>query len=595
MALYHSAKGSVGYTVVGNPTVVGGVASGFSSSDYLQTTQNFPQSSNPFEMVFKVKFTAVNTTQVLFISNQNLIVAVSGQGHFRLQAQYQNSAWTYSQDGVYSVPVNTDLYIKVLYDGAVFKLSYSTNGISFTDDITISTSTLSFQSGYCLMGTRGNQPLLGYMDLNETYISVNGQPWFGVCPVEVKKHQLMGPVDYTVVGSPTIVDGILSNSNGENYIYTTSQLKLLDTFSFNIRFKRTLNEEVFRFFKFGYNDFTCRISTDGRIQLEYPGSAYTTLGNTSANEWYELELSSNSEVITSTLTNISTQEKTVNSINISASGNVLRTMILGRDWKDDAYTNAGVIDLNNTYIKVNGKLWFYQPAPTKYIQKDDKLVWADQGLYLTGPVNYTVVGNPTIVDGVVTSAGGNNYLTFPQNFDLDNNEVDIIWKGKGSVIRVSSSDYTAAIQVFLSSSNQYILYVNDVVTNVKFYYDASFPYNRLYKNKEGTSYTFYNSADGKEWVSRSTQNFSPAISGSTTNIRFCFTVGSGNSIDLKETYIKVNGDLWFYGKNYATQNIAPVPAGYTFGNTTTPSIGYVDMRTQQFTAAPSGATIGRDE
>lgn len=162
-----------------------------------------------------------------------------------------------------------------------------------------------------------------------------------------------------------------------------------------------------------------------------------------------------------------------------------------------------------------------------------------------GPVEYTVVGSPTIVDGVVTSAGGNNYLTFPQNFDLDNNEVDIVWKGNGSIIRVSSSDYTAAIQVFLSSSNQYILYVNDVATNVKFYYNPSFPYNRLYKNKEGTSYTFYNSADGKEWVSRSTQNFSPAISGSTTNIRFCFTVVSGNSIDLKETYIKVNGDAWF--------------------------------------------------
>lgn len=176
--LFKSMPYNVGYTAVGSPTITDGVASGFSDSNYLRTTQDFPQSSNPFEMVFKVKFTAVNTTQVLFVSNQNLIVAVSGQGHFRLQAQYQNSAWTYSQDGVYSVPVNTDLYIKVLYDGAVFKLSYSTNGISFTDDITISTSTLSFQSGYCLMGTRGSQPLLGSIDLNETYIKINGVPWF---------------------------------------------------------------------------------------------------------------------------------------------------------------------------------------------------------------------------------------------------------------------------------------------------------------------------------------------------------------------------------------------------------------------------------
>lgn len=47
-------------------------------------------------------------------------------------------------------------------------------------------------------------------------------------------------------------------------------------------------------------------------------------------------------------------------------------------------------------------------------------------------------------------------------------------------------------------------------------------------------------------------------------------------------------------KHYGDENIAVVPAGLAYNNTTTPSIGYVDMRTQVFTPAPEGATFKRE-
>ena len=53
MALYHSAKGSVDYTVVGTPTIVDGVASGFSSSDYLKFTSVFNKKQN-WEICFDI-------------------------------------------------------------------------------------------------------------------------------------------------------------------------------------------------------------------------------------------------------------------------------------------------------------------------------------------------------------------------------------------------------------------------------------------------------------------------------------------------------------------------------------------------------------
>ena len=614
MALYHSAKGSVDYTVVGSPTIVDGVASGFSSSDYLRTTQDFPQSSNPFEMVFKVKFTAVNTTQVLFISNQNLIVAVSGQGHFRLQAQYQNSAWTYSQDGVYSVPVNTDLYIKVLYDGAVFKLSYSTNGISFTDDITISTSTLSFQSGYCLMGTRGNQPLLGYMDLNETYISVNGQPWFGVCPVEVKKHQLMGPVGYTVAGNPTIVDGVASGFSESDYL----SLPSLNTAGLN-------NYEITTCFKTptSYSNSGGIISTVSSFHsygLNYSNKLVGTIY--ANNTYYNIETNSNllydtiyyakfAVNLVNGLISLSTSTDKINwtTETITTTENVQfsDTSISLGIGRSRSGTFTGSIDLNQTYIKVNGKLWFYQPAPTKYIIKDDKLVFASQDLYLTGPVNYTKVGSPAIVDGVASGFSSSDYLKVNNALDTSNNDWEIFTKFKLGQLTSNEN-----VVNFVGTTTRLVVLPSGNPVFVCVFQDSTFHNIQLYTTLESNVYyyskikcvndviTFGVSADKQNWIEMSytlekqlrtsygvafgCQIFNDVVSGPL-----------GGSIDLNQTYIKVNGSLWFYGKNYATKNIAPVPANYMYGTTTTPSIGYVDMRTQAFTAAPSGATIGRDE
>ena len=47
-------------------------------------------------------------------------------------------------------------------------------------------------------------------------------------------------------------------------------------------------------------------------------------------------------------------------------------------------------------------------------------------------------------------------------------------------------------------------------------------------------------------------------------------------------------------KHYGDENIAVVPAGLAYNNTTTPSNGYVDMRTQTFTPAPEGAIFKRE-
>lgn len=244
----------------------------------------------------------------------------------------------------------------------------------------------------------------------------------------------------------------------------------------------------------------------------------------------------------------------------------------------------------------------FNSQAVNYVVKDGKLVWADPRLTLSGPVGYTVVGSPTIVDGVASGFSSSDYVRIADAALDWNNNVEWVVKVETPATYASYNQivYMAPMFLYVTStgrlslmytSNGNVKYLNAVSslqTSTTYYIKIV---------KDTTSFSLYLSSDGitydlqqtrTDFLPTTTSYVSYGIDGASA-----YTPWLG-SIDLKETYIKVNGELWFYGKNYASQNIAPVPAGYTFGTTTTPSIGYVDMRTQQFTAAPSGSTIGRD-
>ena len=57
----------------------------------------------------------------------------------------------------------------------------------------------------------------------------------------VQAHQVMGPVGYTLVGSPTITDGIASDFSGTDYVITSQVLETgqQDTFEFKTKFVKT--------------------------------------------------------------------------------------------------------------------------------------------------------------------------------------------------------------------------------------------------------------------------------------------------------------------------------------------------------------------
>lgn len=235
-------------------------------------------------------------------------------------------------------------------------------------------------------------------------------------------------------------------------------------------------------------------------------------------------------------------------------------------------------------------------TPVNYLVKDNKLVFADSGLYLSGLNNYTKVGSPNIVDNVVSGFSNNNYISIlgvPHEIEF------VIKFGTGTDVTtrqlLCSSSRLLDINIlngYVTAWNYYSRQMIDLFaigTNTNYYIKTVITYNTktYYYSQNGIAYTL--SMELNDTSGEDSNDLYLGRHNSVSGYQF------DGSIDFNYTYIKAVGDLWLYGKNYASKNIAPVPAGYTYGTTTTPSIGWVDMRTQAFTAAPSGATIGRDE
>ena len=621
MALNHSDKGSVNYTIVGTPTIVDGVASEFSRTDYLQINNSFLE-SNSFDISIKFKTGETVHGDILTWQINNSVRSVVG---FYLN---NNSLFciTLMCD---IVQFDTTIQPNTVYTARIVKengvISFYFNGILFTTKtITSEEYTINFlRLGVRAVLTSSTTSFDGSIDLNETYIKVNGQSWFGVCPVEVKHIDYGTAVGYTIQGNATVTNGIATDFGygsrlrfNQNTDYTSD-----GDWEFYFRFKiQSVLENKTR-----------GIINNGRAPgTGLPMSILSTYGNT-------LVFSSGGGPIypgTSLAVNTWFRTKVIikngnyifDFYNDDGSLSAEKTGSMGSFSYTDIEFNIGEttlnlsegslqIDLNQSYIKKNGKLWFFRPS-TNYLVKDDKLVFADSGLYLSGPVNYEVAypqyGSPTIIDGIAdgsTSAYA-IYLKTSQNFSISSaSNVEFYTRFKTISSLSASSGIFAIMNNGIDSGTgilrSFIYTYQDTFavswpgtsSSIITTYDLS-P-DTWYRGKmiinNGTLYAYIYDDNGSLLEQNST---SITFSEEQTNIELLRAVtatAKTHSIDLKETYIKVNGDLWFYGKNYASQNIAPVPAGLTYGNTTTSAIGWVDMRTQVFTAAPSGATLGKDE
>ena len=190
---------------------------------------------------------------------------------------------------------------------------------------------------------------------------VSGQ-FFG--NAETGKFRVPNEVGYTVVGSPTITDGVVSGFSASDYLELNKSLNLSTE-----KVEIVLDIKLTSFSK----DGLCILSANNglNIQLYRQSTQYKllNLGGNANSGTKQFVLNTNYKVkfvITSTTLDMYVWENNNWILDVSYTVNytTISNIVIG-----DNYTHSGTrvftgsIDLNETYIKVNNKLWFNgQPA-----------------------------------------------------------------------------------------------------------------------------------------------------------------------------------------------------------------------------------------
>lgn len=162
-------------TIIGNPTINHGQVSDFSSDNYLILPSIFDNKGRSFEV--NVAFTTdsnVTAAQniiggkfcmALYVQNEKLTLRLSSNG----------KDWNIlSKTSEFTVKPNTTYFIKVVFDRLQYKLLYSTDGINYTQDWSV-TNTLEPYPGVVYFGVGNNffNPFQGIINLNKCDIKFN--------------------------------------------------------------------------------------------------------------------------------------------------------------------------------------------------------------------------------------------------------------------------------------------------------------------------------------------------------------------------------------------------------------------------------------
>ena len=177
--LFKSMPYNVGYTAVGSPTITDGVASGFSTDDYIQSSFTFDFANNTnWEMVICTPsysnsgriggFGSGNGT--LSFNNSSSYFTVSWSGHTSDLNISLNHSFTNGDKYFFRIKrVESTLY-----------LAYSTDGKSWLGEVSNTPTAWPTNASRLILGAQNYLSNTGYqgsIDLNNTYIKANGKRW----------------------------------------------------------------------------------------------------------------------------------------------------------------------------------------------------------------------------------------------------------------------------------------------------------------------------------------------------------------------------------------------------------------------------------
>ena len=362
-------------TIKGSPTESPeGVFSGFSASNYLRINQTIVWDNNA-----EIVCTFTMPSSALTNAMTNLFVgkySSSARNGFTI---YTTGGKSYIYANLNLAGVDTNTYInivplelgqtytaKLIFNGSSYLLCLYQNGIKLGEKTISSSSIMSTNSGFFIGSFENSNFFTGSIDLNNSYIKLGST-----------KYNLQAVVGYTVVGSPTITDGVVSgfqaypNVNSGYYVKianftynNTFEIKVKirtgetiggtilgqgnpapragipatslrnTNFSFNIKDQN--NQDIVNLVNIGYvNERTLIVDTDYILTLKFTGTEYIyTLVDMNGAYYINRVISSSAKLRVGCLA-------------------------FGINYADVAYSAwSGAIDMNETWIKTDNKLFF---------------------------------------------------------------------------------------------------------------------------------------------------------------------------------------------------------------------------------------------
>ena len=374
----HSTFDLSKFTVVGSPNITDdGIASGFSTANYITTSSSFNfASAQSFEILLAIT-TPSNTASVTSYSGFFNTLSSDNTEFITVGYELENSHFVYRVGtttgtfwNIYSsntIQPDTKYYIKIKVDNTTVTIQISTNG---TDWITDASGTISSPlniNNVLRFGTDRSlsRPFEGTIDLKSIAIWADGIPVFSGNKTGI---DVIKPDNFEVVGTPTITDdGIASGFSGSNYpnlVYNVNSLPsswgctckgitsslpqtnsqeliyIKDTIDDNILLRVSIDGNTSKFV------FSCRNSTN----------LYTnTFYNIQSNTQYTVSIKANGNNLTITLND----EIVVDMDNFNVSSDI-QFISFGQSTNGVRYWQ-GSIDLNSIQVYINGNL-VYQPC-----------------------------------------------------------------------------------------------------------------------------------------------------------------------------------------------------------------------------------------
>lgn len=337
-----------------------GVASGFSTADYLLLHEDFDVTAGQsWEMVFKVTTGGdISTAQAIVgntTANYDPVWMAVQSSKFRIVLSSSTSSSILDKTGTYVLTANTTYWVRLTFDGATYNLDYSLDGLEYINDITFaSTKTIHPRVpaiGISLAEGSKKYPFLGSVYLNESHISINGERWWSG-----DSYTKVGSwIEKGIVGSFTTAKYLINNKG----VFNTKQpWESVISFTTGSDISTT---QTIRCNTIGYCGYGVGVTSGKlRVTLSSSTSSHNIIENKDvavlANTKYWVRTVFNGENYTCTY---STDGKNYLEVFSLDSTTKVSSGIPRYGLSDSSKAPfLGTIDFSESYIKIDGEFWW---------------------------------------------------------------------------------------------------------------------------------------------------------------------------------------------------------------------------------------------